>query len=137
MMLMTSSVIRKISLNPMENCVAIHLMGHPGEKRLRETLNQRYHHPKLCYHIDRPKCKDCQKYKLAGLGYGLLPKREVWMAPWEEVTINLIGPWKVKVNGQLVQFNALTSINTASNLVELICVDHKTAENICDKFTQS
>jgi hypothetical protein len=49
------------------------VMGHPGKKRLRETLNQRYHHPKLCYHINRLKCKDCQKYKVAGGGYGLLP----------------------------------------------------------------
>jgi hypothetical protein len=57
------------------------VMGYPGEKKLHETLNQRYHHPKLCYYIDRLKCKDCQKYKLAGRGYGLLPKREVWIAP--------------------------------------------------------
>jgi hypothetical protein len=68
------------------------VMGHPGEKRLCETLNQRYYHPKLLYHIDRLKCKDCQKYKLAGCGYGLLPKQEVRVAPWEEVAINLIGP---------------------------------------------
>ncbi len=75
------------------------VMGHPGEKRLRETLNQRYHHPELRYHIEKSKCKYCQKYKLEGRGYGLLPKQEVRIAPWEEVTINLIGPWKVKVNG--------------------------------------
>ncbi len=75
------------------------VMGHPGEKRLCETLKQLYHHPKLRYHIDRLKCKDCQKYKLAGRGYGLIPKRSVQIAPWEEVAINLIGPWKVKVNG--------------------------------------
>ncbi len=75
------------------------VMGHPGEKRLHETLNQSYHHPKLCYHIDRLKCKDCPKYKLAGHGNGLLPKQEVRVAPWEEVAINLIGTWKVKVNG--------------------------------------
>jgi hypothetical protein len=74
-------------------------MGHPGEKRLQETLNQRYYHPRLCYHIDKLKCKDCQKYKLDGCGYGLLPKQEVRIAPCEEVAINLIGPWKVKVNG--------------------------------------
>jgi hypothetical protein len=37
------------------------VMGHPGEKRSREMLNQHHHHPKLCYHIDRLKCKDCQK----------------------------------------------------------------------------
>jgi hypothetical protein len=64
-----------------------HVMGHPGEKRLRETLSQQYHHPKLCYQIDRLKCKDCQKYKLAGRDYGLLPKREVRIAPWEEVAL--------------------------------------------------
>jgi hypothetical protein len=100
-------------------------------------LNQHYHNPKLCYHIDRLQCKDYQQYKLAGCGYGLLPKREVRIAPWEEVTINLIGPWKVKVNGQLVEFNTLTCIDTASNLVKLIHVDHKTAKHICNKFTQS
>jgi hypothetical protein len=75
------------------------VMGHPGEKRLQETLNQGYHHPRLRYHIEKLKCKDCQN-KLEGHGYGLLPKQEVWIAPWEEVAINLIGLWKVKVNGQ-------------------------------------
>jgi hypothetical protein len=29
------------------------LMGHPGEKGLRETLNHHYHHPILHYHIDK------------------------------------------------------------------------------------
>ncbi len=81
--------------------------------------------------------KDCQKYKLAGRGYGLLPKQEVRIVPWEEAAINLIGPWKVKVNGQQVEFNALTCIDMASNLVGLIHIDNKTARHIRDKFTQS
>jgi hypothetical protein len=112
-------------------------MGHSGEKRLQETLNQRYYHPRLRYHIDKLKCKDCQKHQLAGRGYGLLPTREVRIAPWEEVTINLIGPWKVKVNGRQVEFNALTCIDMASNLVKLIRTDNKTAKHIRDKITQS
>jgi hypothetical protein len=61
----------------------------------------------------------------------------VWVAPWEEVAINSIGPWKVNVNGQKVEFNVLTCIDMTSNLVELICVDNKTAKHMCDKFTQS
>jgi hypothetical protein len=101
------------------------------------ALNQFYHHPKLCYLTDGLKCKDCQKYKLAGHGYGLLPKREVLIAAWEEVAINLIRPWKVKVNGQLVEFNPLICIDTVSNLVKLNCVDHKMVKHICDKFIQS
>jgi hypothetical protein len=108
-----------------------------GEKRLQETLNQRYYHPRLRYHIDKLKCKYCQKHKLAGRGYGLLTKREVRIAPWEEVAINLIGPWKVKVNGQQVELNALTCIDMALNLDELIRVDNKTPKHIRDKFTQS
>jgi hypothetical protein len=102
-------------------------MRHPGDKKVRETLNQRHHHPKLWYQIDKLKCKDCHKYKSAGHGYGLLPKREVRIAPRKEVTIdltpptiniifkvaNLLKPWKVKVNGQQVDFNALTCIDKA------------------------
>jgi hypothetical protein len=100
-------------------------------------LNQHYYHSRLRYHIDKLKCKDCQKHKLEGRGYGLLPKQEVLIAPWEEVASNLIGPWKVKVNGQQVEFNALTCIDTASNLVKLIRIDNKTAKHLRDKFTQS
>jgi hypothetical protein len=53
----------------------------------------------------------------------------VQIAPWEEVAIDLIGPWKVKVNGQQVEFDELTCIDTASNLVELIRIDNKTAKH--------
>jgi hypothetical protein len=35
------------------------VMGHPGEKRLCEMFNPHYYHPKLRYHIDKLKCKDC------------------------------------------------------------------------------
>jgi hypothetical protein len=80
-------------------------------------LNQHYYHPELHYHIDKLKCKDCQRHKLVGHGYGLLPKQDVRIAPWEEAAVDLIGPWKVKVNGQQIEFNALTCIDTASNLV--------------------
>jgi hypothetical protein len=45
----------------------------------------------LRYHIDKLKCKDYQKHKLEGCGYGPLPKQEVQIAPWEEVTIDLMG----------------------------------------------
>ncbi len=77
------------------------------------------------------------KHKLEGRGYGLLPKREVWIAPWEEVAINLIGPWKVNVNGQQVELNALICIDMTLNLVKLIRIDNKTAEHIRNKLTQS
>jgi hypothetical protein len=69
-----------------------------------------------------------------------LPEREVRIAPWEEVAIDLIGPWKVKavkVGNEVCEFNALTCIDTASNLVELVRIDNKTAAHIRDKFSQT
>eukprot|EP00957_Ditylum_brightwellii_P148738 11324101-Ditylum_brightwellii.AAC.1 len=77
-------------------------MGHPGQSRLTETLKQRYYHIKLRYWIDRHKCEYCQRHRFPGRGYGLLPEREMKIAPWEEVAINLVGPWKMKVNGREV-----------------------------------
>ena len=104
---------------------------------MRNTLNQRYHHHLLRQTIDKHRCEHCLRHKLPVKGFGLLPERDLRMAPWEEVAIDLIGPWKVKVHGKLVEFNALTCIDTASNLVELIRVDNKTASHIRNKFVQS
>jgi hypothetical protein len=68
-----------------------------------------------------------------------LPEREVRVAPWDEVAIDLIGPWKVMVGNKVFEFNALTCIDTASNLnlVELVRTDNKTAAQIRDKFSQT
>ena len=49
------------------------VMGHPSEKRLRMTLQERYYYLKLQYTVDRFKCSHCQMHKLSGRGYGLLP----------------------------------------------------------------
>jgi hypothetical protein len=43
------------------------VMEHPGEKRLREMLNQRSYHPRLRYHIGKLKYKDCQKAQISRL----------------------------------------------------------------------
>ena len=62
--------------------------------------------------------------------------RDLRIAPWEEVAIDLIGPWTVNVNGKEILFQALTCIDTVSNLVELIRIDNKTAEHVRHKFQQ-
>ena len=49
------------------------------------------------------------------------------IVPWEEVAINLIGPWSVKVNGSKVDFNAFTCIDTILNPVKLILIANKTS----------
>jgi hypothetical protein len=51
------------------------------------------------------------------------------MAPWEEVMIDLVGPWRVKVNNRKSEINTLTCNDTASNLVELIGINNKTSHH--------
>ena len=111
--------------------------GHPGSKKLRLTLEQRYHHPGMRRYIDNFACSDCQKHKLDGKGYGLLPMRDLKEQPFEEVAVDLIGPWKVQVRDKAYEFNALTAIDTVTNLVEIVRIDRKTSEHITSRFAQS
>ena len=71
--------------------------GHPSSKKLQETVKQRYYNPYIRKYIDEFACNDCQKHKLDGKGYGLLPMRDLKEQPFEEVAVDLIGPWKVQV----------------------------------------
>ena len=111
--------------------------GHPGEKRLRMSLQVKYYHPELRAEIDKFRCADCQKHKLEGRGYGLLPERKVQCEPFEEVAVDLIGPWNVTVRGRPYKFKALTIIDTVTALVEIVRNDEKTADNVARKFSQN
>ena len=53
--------------------------GHPGSKRLYMQINNRYYHRDLRSLIDKFHCEHCQRNKLSGKGYGLLPEREIRM----------------------------------------------------------
>ena len=46
--------------------------------------------------------------------------RHVSIAPWNEICIDLIGSWKVQVQGEEMELNALPCIDPVTNLVELI-----------------
>ena len=75
-------------------------------------------------------CDACQRFKLPGKGYGKLPPREPQLVPWEEIAVDLIGPWTIKVNERPIVFKALTIIDTTTNLAELIRVMSKHAAHV-------
>ena len=80
-------------------------------------------------------CNACQKMKRPWPGYGLLPEWDVGIVPWAEVTIDLIGPWTVKIRGKTTQeVFALTIKDTASNLLELVQIENKTSEKVARRF---
>jgi hypothetical protein len=76
-------------------------------------------------HMVRP-CNPCQCFKLPGRGQVLhLAPRQADITPWQEVAVNLIGPWTIKLHGQSLAFQALTTIDTVTNYPELIRLNNK------------
>ena len=69
-----------------------------------------------------------------GPGYGLLPPQETLLAPWSEVMVDLIGPWKIEEINEDVYFSALTCIDPVTNVVEIIRIENKTADHVSRKF---
>ena len=104
--------------------------------RLWSTISTHFYHPRLRQYVDTivRECIICQKYKLAGPGYGQLPPREAPLAPWDEVAVDLIGPWKIEIHGQELVFNALTCIDPVTNLSELIRIANKSSAHVAMKF---
>ena len=51
-------------------------------------------------------CQNVQNYLM--LGFGELPPRNALLLQWSEVTVDLIGPWKITVTAQMIEFRALT-----------------------------
>jgi len=110
--------------------------GHPGSKRFYMQIYSRYYHRDLRSLIDKFHCEHFQRNKLSGKGYGLLPEREICSIPFEECAVDLIGPWIIQVCKKPYKFNALTVIDTVSNLVELIRIDNKTLAHVARKYAQ-
>ena len=98
------------------------MLNHVGITRLWLTISTHFYHPNLrpCIEHVVHDCTICQRYKLSGPGYGHLPPCDAQLAPWDEVVVDLIGPWKLHVHGQDLIFNALTCIDPVTNLTELI-----------------
>ena len=49
------------------------------------------------------------------------------------VAVDLIGPWKIKLNGIDLEFRALTCIDPVSNIVKAIQIQNKTSEHIAEQ----
>jgi hypothetical protein len=69
--------------------------------------------------------------------FAQLPAREATSVPWEQVHVDLISPWNIKVKGHQkpVQFIALMCINPpVLNLLEVRTVKDKTSEQVTKTF---
>ena len=112
------------------------MLGHCGHNRLYDTIRMNFAAPGLYFKCEKYHCDNCQRNKLTGPGYGMLPARNAPLTPWSEVMVDLVGPWKVKVQNQNedLLFYALTCIDHVSNLVEMVRLQNKTAAHVSQQF---
>ena len=93
-----------------------------GQERLENVIRRNFWNPQLreaCRHVVS-NCTICPQVRVPGRQYGELAPREVLIAPWSEVHLDFIGPWKIPLNGQTLEFNALTMLDPVTNLLEIV-----------------
>ena len=60
--------------------------------------------------------------------------KEAVSTPWEQVCVDLVGPWTTIINGHLIQINVLSVVDPDTDLSELIHVRTKEAQCIAMDF---
>ena len=113
------------------------LLGHAGISRLSATLRKHFWSPQMTRTITEfvKKCNFCQRFNKQTFKYGHVPPKQVkHLNPWEEISVDMIGPWKVTINNFEYQFRALTCIDTISSLSEIVRVENATSRTIVSAF---
>ena len=114
------------------------MLVHPGSDRLFNTLHQHYTWPNMRAAIAKyvKHCDACQRAKRGQRGYGKVSPKDPETEPWKDVAVDLSGPWKAKINHNIVNFFALTMIDVFTSWVEIIPIHVKTGQNIRDLIEQ-
>jgi hypothetical protein len=113
-----------------------HIMSHVGSSQEYDSIQAIFWFPHMRCRIDAyvHSCNTCQRYKAAGRGQGKLPPREGTSVPFKEVAVDLVGPWSINIDGNTLNIQALTIINIATTLSEVICIEDKSSQHILILF---
>ena len=77
----------------------------------------------------------CQRYNKQTQKYGHVPVKNVLhLQPWDEVCVDIIGPWKVNVDNREYKFRALTCIDSVICLPEIVPVHNATSKTVAEAF---
>ena len=113
------------------------VLGHYRQQRLYNTVHARFQAnnlQKVCIETVNQCPMKCQLNKQSNKNYSHLPPRTAILFPWETVAVDLIVPWKIKVNQIDLEFHVLTCIDPVSSVVEAIRIRNKTSEHIAEQF---
>jgi hypothetical protein len=100
-----------------------HYLQHPGHTRLEETIKSAIYWKGMRNTVRSitKSCKSCQVNKKRTQKYGHLPSKIVISTPWEELCVDLVGPYTLNgKEGSSIDFMALTMIDPASSWFEIV-----------------
>jgi hypothetical protein len=111
-------------------------LNHWGLHRLLSTMGMHLYHPRLYFFAERilKNYNACQREKLPGPQYGHMPPQEANILPWEEIALDLIGPWTVKLAVESYELYALTCIDTVAYFPDTVRLCDKTASHVGMQF---
>ncbi|GFH56268.1 hypothetical protein CTEN210_12744 [Chaetoceros tenuissimus] len=107
------------------------ILQHPGKDKLLRTLQMHCAWPGMQKDIEEytKACRECQLYKKRTVKYGKLPPKQLPpLQPWNEVAVDLIGPYTIstrqrQVDGKIQNVKlilcAMTMIDTATGWFEI------------------
>jgi len=117
-----------------------HVQGHPGIDRMYRTVSKHFYSPKYKDYVTQflSNCHDCQKHKLHGPGTGELPPTNLTANPWDEVAVDLAGPWTFTTNNNRHKrtFHVLTCVDPLTTFAEIIPIESTKSAHIAWKFEQ-
>jgi len=102
-------------------------LAHAGMNKVNQTMTTHFWSSNLMKQIKQyiQNCEICQKSKLPGKSYGHLAPRQAQLVPWQEIAVDLIGPWEMEMNDYTLSFRALTIIDTVTNFCEIVRITNK------------
>jgi len=120
-------------------------LQHPGVKRMQATVRENFYWPGMDATVESlvHTCAICQQCKLTAVKkYGKIPLPvNTKVTPWEEVHVNLVGPWDVRFNitsvpgkATIEKIHALTVIEKATGWPEFIAICNKSSYHISILF---
>ena len=100
-----------------------HYLQHPGRDKLEKTLSAVMYWKGMSKDIEKftKHCKRCQLGKRRKRKYAALPPKQAVITPWQQVCVDLIGPYTVTGKDKTcVEFMCMTMIDPATGWFEVV-----------------
>lgn len=117
------------------------MLCHPGQTRTEKKIQQHFTWNSICNDVRQhtSTCAACQKQKHYRKKYDHLPAKEAEVKPWENLCIDLIGPYTIKHSDKKVSktLKCVAMMNPATGWFEIAKYDIKRAITVANIVEQS